>query len=318
MTEARRPATAGGEEPPRRAGRERLAAWLHRAGVAAAALAVVVGVLAVARAGEGPGTAATGAASSTTSLPAALADGGTSEPAGDGDLRLVVLGDSVTASLLASLDVALDALDWVGQPLAVVRTWTAAGFGLGADRPGVAPADAVDLEIPAAADFAGWRDVFAGWVDDAGADVVLLQVGLADLASREVGGTRLAPGTPEWRTWYREQVARTADALTAGGAHLVWLVPPCAAEPIMSVLLHEVAAAVEEVAHRRGDTTVLPFDDAVCPSATFTPTLPDPATGEAVPVREADGVHLTADAAAVVAPWLADHLAPILAVAAAG
>jgi hypothetical protein len=297
--------------------RRRLADWLDVAGLLAAVLAVAVGAVAILRTDDGSGADAAVPATSatTTSIAAALREGITTTPAAAGDARVVVLGDSVTGSMLRPLDDAFAALRAVGQPIVTVRSWTVAGFGLGAALPGGSLPLATAPDAPPPGDFAGWRDTLAAWVESDGADVVVLQVGLWDTVARTVDGEELRPGIPQWRTWYRGEVEATASALTASGAHVVWLQPPCVADPVTSVLLHEVGAVVAEVARARADTTVLPLHDVLCPGGGFTAVLSDPATGAPVAVRAADGIHAGAGAGAVLTPWFAARLAPIVAVA---
>jgi peptidoglycan/LPS O-acetylase OafA/YrhL len=64
-------------------------------------------------------------------------------------------------------------------------------------------------------------------------DVVVMLYGAWDVydASWDSGRTWFEPGQPEWNTHYRAAIAQTASMLSAGGARLLWLTPPCFAPP---------------------------------------------------------------------------------------
>jgi peptidoglycan/LPS O-acetylase OafA/YrhL len=106
-------------------------------------------------------------------------------------------------------------------------------------------------------------------------DVVVVLFGAWDVydASFDHGRTWTSPGDPQWDLYYRERVADTARRLSASGAHILWLEPPCfaaypgasdAGEPwfnparvdVIGAIDRQVAAtnsmSVSAVAHDRG------------------------------------------------------------------
>jgi lysophospholipase L1-like esterase len=83
-------------------------------------------------------------------------------------------------------------------------------------------------------DRCGTREAWPKSLGEFRPDVVVVLYGAWDVydASFDGGRTWTSPGDPEWDAYYRQQVADTADRLSATGARLLWLTPPCfAAEP---------------------------------------------------------------------------------------
>jgi peptidoglycan/LPS O-acetylase OafA/YrhL len=60
-------------------------------------------------------------------------------------------------------------------------------------------------------------------------DVVVVLYGAWDVfdASFDHGATWTSPGRPEWDAYYRRTVADTSARLSANGAEVLWLTPPC-------------------------------------------------------------------------------------------
>ena len=60
-------------------------------------------------------------------------------------------------------------------------------------------------------------------------DVVVVLYGAWDVydASFDHGATWTSPGEPEWDAFYRGIVASTSARLSATGAKILWLAPPC-------------------------------------------------------------------------------------------
>ena len=73
---------------------------------------------------------------------------------------------------------------------------------------------------------------FPELVERVAPDVVVMLYGAWDVydASWDGGRTWYEPGEPEWNAHYRAAIAQTAAMLSAGGARLLWLTPPCFAQ----------------------------------------------------------------------------------------
>ncbi len=74
---------------------------------------------------------------------------------------------------------------------------------------------------------------FPELVEQVSPDVVVMLYGAWDVydASWDGGRTWFEPGQPAWNAHYRSAIAQTAAMLSAGGARLLWLTPPCFAPP---------------------------------------------------------------------------------------
>ncbi len=106
-------------------------------------------------------------------------------------------------------------------------------------------------------------------------DVVVVLFGAFDVvdASLDGGHTWTEPGRPDWDALYRSRVADAARRLSATGARVVWLVPPCFGVPpgsaraggdwydparevvtgrIAHAVAHEVPMTVSDVVHQTG------------------------------------------------------------------
>ena len=64
-------------------------------------------------------------------------------------------------------------------------------------------------------------------------DVVVLLYGAWDVydTSWDGGDTWFAPGDAEWNARYKDAIAQTVELLSATGARMLWLTPPCFEAP---------------------------------------------------------------------------------------
>jgi peptidoglycan/LPS O-acetylase OafA/YrhL len=74
---------------------------------------------------------------------------------------------------------------------------------------------------------------FPALVQQVSPDVVVMLYGAWDVydASWDGGKTWFEPGSSEWNAHYKAAIAQTASMLSATGARLLWLTPPCFAPP---------------------------------------------------------------------------------------
>jgi peptidoglycan/LPS O-acetylase OafA/YrhL/lysophospholipase L1-like esterase len=118
-----------------------------------------------------------------------------------------------------------------------------------------------------------WPDALAKFRPD----VVVVLFGAWDVydASFDHGRTWTSPGQPAWDANYREKVAETSRRLSATGAHILWLAPPCFAPhpgandtgaPWFDRSRVDVIGAIDrEVAAKNGMTVSAVAHDLGCP-----------------------------------------------------
>lgn len=124
----------------------------------------------------------------------------------------------------------------------------------------------------------------------------------------DANGNTLQFGTDEWRVEYGQRIGRAMDAIISNGAkHVIWLMLPDMKDPLhqtyaeMANELYQEQAALES----RKDIVVL-YDMRPLISRTpgkYTSFIMSP-QGEALTVRDQDGVHLTMVGAKLVADGL--------------
>jgi peptidoglycan/LPS O-acetylase OafA/YrhL/lysophospholipase L1-like esterase len=127
------------------------------------------------------------------------------------------------------------------------------------------------------ADRCNTRESWPKVLDEFRPDVVVVLYGAWDVydASFDGGATWVSPGDPAWDAFYERQVAETATRLTATGARLLWLTPPCfAAEPGADdpdapwydrARVETLGAIDREVARRNGMQVSSVVHDLGCP-----------------------------------------------------
>ena len=110
-------------------------------------------------------------------------------------------------------------------------------------------------------------------------------------------------GTPAWAAWYGARLDRWGDLLTRDGAHLYWITPAPARDPVIDARLRVVTSAFLALAARRPTITIV---DAA--GALGAPDYLERATtGERL--RRIDGLHLCPAGAARVADAVLDAMA---------
>ncbi len=126
-------------------------------------------------------------------------------------------------------------------------------------------------------DRCGTRETWPKVLAEFRPDVVVVLYGAWDVydASFDQGRTWTAPGEPAWDAYYRRQVADAATRLTATGARLLWLTPPCfgaapgASDPgapwYDSARVDVLGAIDREVARDNGMTVSPVAHDLGCP-----------------------------------------------------
>jgi hypothetical protein len=204
-------------------------------------------------------------------------------PAAPGQTRLVALvGDSMMAVGLSDVLLRETATD---KDVRVVKAFRS---GTGLARP----------------DVFDWMQEYPAMIGDEKPDAVIVAIGANDGQGFWADGNPLLYGTDAWVKAYQQRTADFLNLLTQNGAHVVWVGLP----PMKSGTLNNKTAEINRIAY-----TVVSQN----PLATWwnpqsligdeaggfreTETLPD---GKITRIRVGDGVHLTDEGAALLAPSL--------------
>jgi lysophospholipase L1-like esterase len=208
-------------------------------------------------------------------------------------LRVMVWGDSVAVTLEPVVRDALSRLRHRAGP-SIVLAKAALGFGLTAPYAGF-----LDGAVNAP-NFTDWRSRLVQTLRAERPDEVVMLVGTWDVLPRDVGGTWLQPGMPQWESWYEHLATEAATRITASGAHLTWLTHPCVIDQARNVGLPAVNAVYRRVAARLPRVDLVDLASIVCPHGRF-----DPAT------RTSEGTHFSLAATTRLGPPLASQLARV-------
>ena len=214
--------------------------------------------------------------------------------------RVLVVGDSVAASLAAGLS------GWGETHNAVV--WDDARGGCGAIRRG--NRRWIDGHVGPEDDCLPWRNDWADAVKRWRPDVVVLLVGIWDVADRQVqpGGPIVGPSDPAWRSLFVDEYSAAVKDLASGGARVVVMTPPCVGyggertpgglgpkEPAFAD--HRQAEARQLLSEALGGAVFDLFDN-LCPGGEFV----EQRTDSGVEVRP-DGSHFSHEGSR----WWADR-----------
>ena len=135
---------------------------------------------------------------------------------------------------------------------------------------------------------------------------VFVAIGTNDRQTLEGGENGpIRYGVPEWETEYAARTAAFMDRiLTNGVDRVVWLLLPAMKEPANNEhaqLVNRIATAAAQAESRRDHVTLFDLGPVLSRHpGQFAPYIMS-ATGEALAVRDPDGVHLTNDGAKLVA-----------------
>jgi peptidoglycan/LPS O-acetylase OafA/YrhL len=166
-------------------------------------------VLAAARAAESTSTTASATSTSATAARVRVS-------------RVLVVGDSVALTLGRGIE------RWGAKN--GVYVWNRGGLGC---------ALLTGMEVRGywgvqtrPADSCGTQESWPKDIKEFDPQVVVVLYGAWDVydASFDHGRTWFSPGQPVWNRNYESEVAAAAKTLSAGGAHVLWLTPPCFAE----------------------------------------------------------------------------------------
>jgi peptidoglycan/LPS O-acetylase OafA/YrhL len=140
---------------------------------------------------------------------------GTKPPAGDA--RVLLVGDSLGWTVWVGLN------EWGLEHRAEVGRYTAVGCGIGG--PGVLRY--LGVVRPTFEDCAAWHRTLPTAVKLAHPDIVVVVMGLADVAPRRFPGNRfLSIGDPVFDRWFSTRIESLDRALASTGARVVWATYP--------------------------------------------------------------------------------------------
>lgn len=239
-------------------------------------------------------------------------DVGTSDPEPEEPVRVLIVGDSIAAQIGWSLEL------WSEENPGVITVFNESHIGCGVVRYGqkrVADgssgpvgdvcsdwAEPVPLQTVAEAEVVSWPTAIELFEPE----IVVAMISGWDAVDRIVPGVAddwVAFGDPIYDTYAYENYLAATDLLTAEGAHLHWLVSPYLNAPILHDDHREridlLNAVVVDGAATMGTREVTFLD--------YPGFIGEPGGDRDVLIRD-DGVHLSDQGFAEVAPWLVEQL----------
>lgn len=138
--------------------------------------------------------------------------------------RVMVVGDSVSRTIGWGLERWADA-----RGSAIV--WSAGTEGCGVARGGFfVDTSGRETAVPALCD--SITDAWANQIRDFDPELVIVVSGGPDFRERRIEGwpERLEPGDARFDDYLVDEYVRAVDVLSAGGANVTWVIPPCATD----------------------------------------------------------------------------------------
>jgi uncharacterized protein len=210
------------------------------------------------------------------------------QPAADRPRTLALVGDSMMAVGLSDILLRQTATD---QDVRVVKAFRS---GTGLARP----------------DVFDWMAEYPAMIGDAQPDAIIVAIGANDGQGFVDNGKVLAFGTDAWVKVYQQRTAAFLNMLTQDGAHVVWVALP----PMKSGTYNEKIAEINRITY----TVVSQYPqvswwnpapylgDDKGAYRDFATTL----DGKTTRIRQADGIHMSDEGAALLAPALLSWLNP--------
>ncbi len=161
-------------------------------------------------------------------------------------------------------------------------------------------------------DYFDWRRHLQGVMNARQPDVAIFMSGANDNQDYVVDGVYHPNTTAFWRRRYRRDVSRIMDVLAADGRKVIWVGMPPMEDPDLDAgmeLVNRIASS--EAGKRDAVSFVDTWALLSAPGGGYTPSLAD-ASGQQVPVRLEDGIHLNVEGSELLARAIADELATIV------
>jgi len=201
---------------------------------------------------------------------------------------LALVGDSMMAVGLSNVLLRDAAAD---QDLRIVKAFRS---GTGLARP----------------DVFNWMSEYPAMIGNTQPDAIIVAIGANDAQGFVDNGKTYAFGSDGWKKIYQQRTAAFLNLLTQNGAHVVWVALP----PMKSAAYNEKIAGINRIAY----TVVSQY-----PQASWwnpAPYLADSSgayrdfaiasDGKATRIRQSDGIHMSDEGAALLAPALMNWLNP--------
>jgi len=139
--------------------------------------------------------------------------------------------------------------------------------------------------------------------------VAVVALGANDRQPMQLQGAHsvVQPATDEWDAEYGRRIGQAMDRLAAGGCErIIWLLLPPMRDPVIDAFARRVNEQVVEAAASRPQVVTHDFSSLVADRRTggYTDRTMDPRTAASIRVRDPDGIHLTPDAARMLATSL--------------
>jgi hypothetical protein len=210
-------------------------------------------------------------------------------PTAPGETRVVALvGDSMMAVGLSDVLLRQTATD---QNLRIVKAFRS---GTGLARP----------------DVFDWMEEYPAMIASEKPDAVIVAIGANDGQGFVEDGKTLAFGSDAWVKVYQQRTTDFLNLLTQNGAHVVWVGLP----PMKSGAYNDRTAEINRIAYTVVSQNLLatwwnpqPYIGDEAGDFRELDTSPD---GRTTRVRAADGIHLSDEGAALLAPALINWLNP--------
>lgn len=210
-------------------------------------------------------------------------------PAAQGETRVVALvGDSMMAVGLSDVLLRQTATD---QYLRIVKAFRS---GTGLARP----------------DVFDWMQEYPAMIGDERPDAVIVAIGANDGQGFVEDGKTLVFGSDAWVKVYQRRTTDFLNLLTQNGAHVIWVGLP----PMKAGAYNDRAAEINRIAYTVVSQNPLatwwnpqPYIGDETGGFRELETSPD---GKTTRIRAADGIHLSDEGAALLAPSLISWLNP--------
>ncbi|MGH9029903.1 MAG: SGNH/GDSL hydrolase family protein, partial [Acidimicrobiales bacterium] len=187
------------------------------------------------------------------------------------------------------------------HPLELLEIGDSLGEDLGFGLADVLPSPQVQVLEEAVGDTGLSRPDYYDWPAELQEELsryhpqaVVVFLGANDAQSFVVDGTVVSFGTPSWQADYSARVGELMSEAAAAGAHVLWVGMPVMASASMSQEMQGLNAIyARQASEHSGVTYFSSWSTFTAPGGGYDEYLPD-SSGTESPVRDSDGVHLTA------------------------
>jgi len=153
-------------------------------------------------------------------------------------------------------------------------------------------------------DVYNWPAAIAKEMTSVNPDVVILIFGANDDQDIQVAGHTLPLQSPQWQQEYASRVNQILDETANGVRQVIWLGVPAVRRPRLNQTKDFINSIIQAAAKAHPNVTYLDTGALLDgPGNSFTTYLHS-ASGQAIAVRDSDGIHITLGGADLVTPVL--------------